>query len=225
MYEAVKKNRCLQDLTLNMTRLSNDLHDLISDSQVYRQKSKNYKKRSKEFCSVYEITKQRRDMTRFLMCLNGARGTIYEGAKIAFDVNVKNIPFPDQPPKYKCITKIFHPNFLLSGEICLDILKTEWMMSCTLQSVANDLVPFLNEPNPKDPLNTAASCLYEDERKAYDAKVKDFIERYASDEAYETIKKDWLNGTNEYSKKYPCNIDENGEDIYDDDSEPDSDND
>uniref|UniRef100_A0A8C8VPP8 UBC core domain-containing protein n=1 Tax=Pelusios castaneus TaxID=367368 RepID=A0A8C8VPP8_9SAUR len=69
-----------------------------------------------------------------------------------------------QPPKVKCLTRIWHPNITETGEICLSLLRehsidgTGWAPTRTLKDVVwglNSL--FTDLLNFDDPLNIEAA--------------------------------------------------------------------
>lgn len=43
--------------------------------------------------------------------------------------------YPHEPPKVKCLTKVYHPNIDLEGNVCLNILREDWKPVLTTTSV------------------------------------------------------------------------------------------
>ncbi|WPK26539.1 hypothetical protein PUMCH_003897 [Australozyma saopauloensis] len=65
--------------------------------------------------------------------------------------------FPIDPPKIRCLQKIYHPNIDLEGNVCLNILREDWLPVLSLNSVLIGLNFLFLEPNPNDPLNKDAA--------------------------------------------------------------------
>jgi peroxin-4 len=91
--------------------------------------------------------------------LDGPRDTPYEGGKFTMMLRVP----PDYPlnaPEARFKTRIFHPNIhFKTGEVCLDILKTNWTPAWTLLSVCQAVLAMLSDPNADSPLNCDAGNL------------------------------------------------------------------
>ena len=68
--------------------------------------------------------------------------------------------YPIDPPMVKFITPIFHPNIhFKKGDVCLDILKTEWSPAWSMFTVCTAIRLLLRDPVPDSPLNTLAGNL------------------------------------------------------------------
>ena len=93
------------------------------------------------------------------------------------------IKFPDEypfkPPLIKFKTKILHPNINPSGNICLDILNTNWSPVLSISKVLLSISSLLNDPNPKDPLNKEIAKIYLEDKNLYEKRVKLFTLKYA----------------------------------------------
>lgn len=80
----------------------------------------------------------------------------YKKGVFRFAVSV-NDNFPIDPPKIKCLQRIYHPNIDLEGNVCLNILREDWSPALNLNSVIIGLNYLFLEPNPTDPLNKNAA--------------------------------------------------------------------
>lgn len=74
--------------------------------------------------------------------------------------------YPSAPPKGFFVTKIFHPNVSVKGEICVNTLKKDWKPELGVRHVLLTVKCLLIHPNPESALNEEAGKLllekYED---------------------------------------------------------------
>lgn len=91
--------------------------------------------------------------------LKGPWGTPYQEGSFLINCQISN-SYPLSPPEIKFKTKIFHPNIHpQTGEVCLDILKTQWSPVWTLLYVFQAILVLLSNPEPNSPLNCDAGNL------------------------------------------------------------------
>ena len=90
--------------------------------------------------------------------------------------------YPYKSPSIGFMNKIYHPNIdEMSGSVCLDVINQTWSPMFDLVNVFEVFLPqLLRYPNPTDPLNGDAASLLMRDPKSYDAKVKDYVRRYAT---------------------------------------------
>jgi len=100
------------------------------------------------------------DLLNFTLTISPDEG-MYTGAAFTFSFTI-NSNYPHEPPKVKCVPKIYHPNVDLEGNVCLNILREDWKPVLNLNSVMVGLQYLFLEPNADDPLNKEAA---EDLRK------------------------------------------------------------
>jgi ubiquitin-protein ligase len=196
----LKKGSIIGKDTCDDKRYKKDLTDLIRSSKV-----------ESEYCAVHEIVfrdivdekgKKRKDKKEFLFSLVGQKDTLYEDSIMTFIVSVKGKQYPWEGPNVKVVSLFFHPN-IKGQDICLDILKGEWKPSMSFSSLAQSLVSFLIVPNEKDPLNGIVNQIYIKKYDKYEKYARYIAKKYMNKECYEIIKKDFINGTNEYEKLLP----------------------
>lgn len=91
--------------------------------------------------------------------IEGPVDSPFQGGK--FDIVLKLTPdYPLAPPTVAFQTKIFHPNVeFKSGEVCLDILKSDWSPAWGIGTVCRAIVALLASPNAESPLNCDAGNL------------------------------------------------------------------
>eukprot|EP00030_Apusomonadida_sp_AF-17_P001978 a2202_458.p1 GENE.a2202_458~~a2202_458.p1 ORF type:complete len:187 (-),score=79.97 a2202_458:83-598(-) len=84
--------------------------------------------------------------------------------------------YPNEAPKVKFITKLFHPNVYADGSICLDILGNAWSPIYDVSAVLCSIQSLLSDPNPASPANAEAAQLFQDNRREYNRKVREVVE-------------------------------------------------
>ena len=68
--------------------------------------------------------------------------------------------YPLSPPSVEFKTPVFHPNVeFKSGEVCLDVLKSDWSPAWGLATVCRAIAALLDAPNAESPLNCDAGNL------------------------------------------------------------------
>ena len=75
----------------------------------------------------------RDDILNFTLTIEPDEG-MYKGGSFTFTFLI-NQNFPHDPPKVKCIQKIYHPNIDLEGNVCLNILREDWKPVLNLNAV------------------------------------------------------------------------------------------
>ncbi|CAK0860543.1 unnamed protein product [Prorocentrum cordatum] len=93
--------------------------------------------------------------------IRGPKDSPFEGGK--FELRLQcSVNYPMSPPsegRAWFVTKVFHPNVSYpAGEICLDILKSQWSPAWTLQYVCR-AIAMMSDPNADSPLNCDAGNL------------------------------------------------------------------
>ena len=85
--------------------------------------------------------------------------------------------YPNKPPKVRFMSKMFHPNVYNDGQICLDILQNRWSPTYDVSSILTSIQSLLDEPNPNSPANAEAAQLFQENRREYERRVQDIVEK------------------------------------------------
>ena len=113
--------------------------------------------------------------------LEGPKETPYEGGNFSLYLRIPP-DYPLTPPEARFKTRIFHPNIhFKTGEVCLDILKTNWTPAWTVLSVCQAILSMLSDPNADSPLNCDAGNLIRcQDMKGFDSLARMYTIDYAS---------------------------------------------
>ncbi|XP_034942802.1 NEDD8-conjugating enzyme UBE2F-like [Chelonus insularis] len=107
------------------------------------------------------------------------------GGKFYFNIHIPE-EYNMTPPKVKCLTKLWHPNINLDGEVCLSILRQSsidgmgWAPTRKLKDIVwglNSL--FTDLLNFDDPLNRDAAELFLKDKELFRSKVHEYVTQYA----------------------------------------------
>ncbi|KAF2453793.1 ubiquitin-conjugating enzyme E2 H, partial [Lineolata rhizophorae] len=134
----------------------------------------------------------------FYVRFKGPEETPFSGGLWKIHVELPD-QYPYKSPSIGFVNRIFHPNIdelcvqrpplpsgahLSSGSVCLDVINQTWSPMYDMINIFEVFLPqLLRYPNPTDPLNGEAAALLMREPKSYDAKVREYVQKYASKDA------------------------------------------
>ena len=146
-------------------------------------------------CSAGPISTS--DLTEWHATIQGPDGSPYAGG--IFKLHIK-FPreYPFKSPTVKFITPIYHPNInSKTGDICLDILKSQWSPVLKLEKLLLSISALLVDPNPDDPLVVDIANLFKTNRVEFDLNARSWTQKYAmGDNTSSTAKKNEVTKNN-----------------------------
>ncbi|KAK9463007.1 ubiquitin-conjugating enzyme type E2 [Lipomyces oligophaga] len=131
--------------------------------------------------SDYEVTLVNGNMQEFYVRFKGPEETPFQSGTWKVRVELPD-QYPYKSPSIGFMNRIFHPNIdELSGSVCLDVINQTWSPMFDMINIFEVFLPqLLRYPNPSDPLNGEAAALLIREPRAYESKVKDYVNKFAS---------------------------------------------
>jgi ubiquitin-conjugating enzyme E2 R len=102
--------------------------------------------------------------------------------------------YPYQPPKFRFLIPINHPNIYPDGQLCISILhkpgedlmsgedaSERWSPLQGVESVLRSVLLLLDDPEINSPANVDAGVMYRDRREEYNQKARETVERSKKD--------------------------------------------
>ncbi|KAK4676194.1 hypothetical protein QC764_0085910 [Podospora pseudoanserina] len=83
-------------------------------------------------------------------------------------------------PEVRFLTRIYHPNITMAGDINPPVTGIPWVPTTTLSIIVDTLHQLLQEPRIDFPLNEEIARVYETDRQSYLATARQWTKRYAS---------------------------------------------
>ena len=90
-------------------------------------------------------------MFHLLGGIEGPPDTPYEGGVFWLSIRIPK-DFPFKPPRFRLLTRIYHPNIDHLGNICMDVLEDQWSPACTVEQILLSILSILDSPGLEDPL-------------------------------------------------------------------------
>ncbi|XP_060529318.1 ubiquitin-conjugating enzyme E2 S [Cylas formicarius] len=118
------------------------------------------------------------DVTDIQAFIEGPSGTPYFGGNFKVKLSLGK-GFPTEPPKAYFLTKIFHPNVAVKGEICVNTLKKDWKSDLGIKHILLTIKCLLIVPNPESALNEEAGKLLLEHYDDYFQRAKMMTEIHA----------------------------------------------
>jgi len=134
--------------------------------------------------SDYNVSLVNDSLQEFIVTFKGPTETPFAGGVWTIHVELPD-QYPFKSPSIGFMNKIFHPNIdELSGSVCLDVINQTWSPMFDMLNIFDAFLPqLLRYPNPNDPLNGEAAALLMRHPTEYEAKVREYVQRYATPEA------------------------------------------
>ncbi|EPY42570.1 ubiquitin-conjugating enzyme E2 B [Angomonas deanei] len=104
----------------------------------------------------------------------GPENTVWEGGFFKLELHF-SAEYPVVPPRVKFLTKVFHPNVYVDGNICLDTLKSNWSPTLNVEMLLLSIRSLLCDPNPLSAANGEAAQTLTTNPQAYEQKVKELV--------------------------------------------------
>lgn len=141
--------------------------------------------------SDYDVEMCNDSSMEFHVIFHGPKDTPYEGGQWKIHVELPD-QYPYRSPSIGFINRIYHPNVdEMSGSVCLDVINQSWSPMFDLINVFEVFLPqLLRYPNPSDPLNGDAAALLLRHPEQYNARVKEYVEKYGTSEKMDEVTSD-----------------------------------
>lgn len=107
--------------------------------------------------NISKDAKGEENLQEFKVTLKPNEDSYWNGGVYTFTFKVPE-NYPYEPPVVTCLTKIWHPNINLDGNVCLNILRKDWKPVLSINHIIFGLETLFLSPNPTDPLNKGKHC-------------------------------------------------------------------
>merc|ERR1712183_490134 len=110
--------------------------------------------------------------------IEGPENSPYEKGKWKLSMSFPE-RYPMEAPQLRFETPIAHPNVGEDGDICLDILDSEWTPGMKIEKVLLSLISLLTDPNPDSPMREDLASLYSEDFEEYEKEIRQHTDTYA----------------------------------------------
>jgi len=120
------------------------------------------------------------DLFNWTGMIFGPPGTPYEGG--VFNITIAcPTEYPFKPPEVRFTTTVYHPNIKQdTGEICAEIIKSQWKPTLNIRWVMTILHTLLQQPNADSPLEAEIAQLLVSDPAGFKKKAAEMTAKYAN---------------------------------------------
>lgn len=141
-----------------------------------------YKKYMEDTPEYYSIMMNEDNLYCWNIILFGPHDSIFEGGMFKCMILFPKT-YPNNPPQFKFITPLFHPNIYPDGKVCISILhegedvygyesiSERWTPSQSVNSILMSILSIINSPNFESPANIDASVMWKNNIKEYKKRI------------------------------------------------------
>ena len=134
----------------------------------------------------YSIEVDEKNFMKWNILLLGPADTIFEGGIFKCQIEFPK-EYPNKPPSFKFVDKLYHPNIYPDGKVCISILhegedqygyehiSERWNPSHSVNSILMSILSMLTAPNFESPANVDASKLWRDDFDKYKMNIYKLI--------------------------------------------------
>uniref|UniRef100_A0A336MSK8 E2 ubiquitin-conjugating enzyme n=1 Tax=Culicoides sonorensis TaxID=179676 RepID=A0A336MSK8_CULSO len=108
----------------------------------------------------------------------GPAGSPYEGGKFFLYIIIP-ANYPMSAPKVRFLTKIIHPNVSRHGDIGIDIINHNWLLSLGISKLLISVQSLLTDPFTQVCMEPELGTMYETERPKFEALARSWTWKYA----------------------------------------------
>ena len=136
----------------------------------------------------YSIDVDEKNFMKWNILLLGPADTVFEGGAFKCQIEFPK-EYPNKPPSFKFIDKLYHPNIYPDGKVCISILhegedvygyehiSERWNPSHSVNSILMSILSMLSAPNFESPANVDASKLWRDDFPKYKMIIYNLISK------------------------------------------------
>ncbi|TPX41090.1 hypothetical protein SeMB42_g03560 [Synchytrium endobioticum] len=150
--------------------------------------SRQFRELSKSPIPGFIVSLKDDDIFEWEVGIIGPPGTAYAGG---YFVATMKFPqdYPFSPPTFAFKDPFWHPNVYNDGKVCISILhppgddehgyehaNERWLPTQTPESILLSIVSLIPDPNLSSPANVDAGVQYRNDRRGYEAKVRQQVE-------------------------------------------------
>ncbi|KAL7722496.1 E2 ubiquitin-conjugating enzyme [Entamoeba marina] len=128
------------------------------------------------------------DIYTWQVMIVGPPDTYYDGGMFQATLTFPK-DYPNNPPKMKFVSEIWHPNVYKTGDVCISILHPpgddefgyesaaeRWNPIHSVESILVSVISMLSAPNDESPANVDAAVEWRNHKDEFKKRLEDVLE-------------------------------------------------